>query len=157
MRFDSLPATDRITFVDHYVGRGQTLSDIARRYGVSVTLLQSANPTLQPHALRVGQRIIVPMSGRVVPLSAWSVPPERTYRRVSRGGAAGGGARLAPPSGGGGGGGPLAVPPGQHWARASTLAPPYRGGVLGTPTYHAAPVGDAARARRTLTRPPEDF
>lgn len=83
-RYDSLPVTDRITFVDHYVSRGQTLSEIAQRYHVNVTMIQNANPRLQPHALRVGQRIIIPMSGRVVPAAAWSVPPETRYRRVSR-------------------------------------------------------------------------
>ncbi len=82
-RFDSLAVTDRITFVDHYVARGQTLSEIAKRYHVNVGLIESANPRLRAHALRVGQRIIVPMSGRVVPASAWSVPPEPRYRRVS--------------------------------------------------------------------------
>src|SRR5881296_1910650 len=83
-RFDSLPVTERITFVDHYVARGQTLSDIAKRYHVSVAMIEGANPRLHAHALRVGQRVIIPMSGRVVPLSAWSVPPEPRYRRVSR-------------------------------------------------------------------------
>jgi membrane-bound lytic murein transglycosylase D len=82
-RYDSLPVTARITFVDHYVSRGQTLSEIAKRYRVSVTVIESANPHIRAHALRVGQRIIIPMSGRVVPASAWSVPPERRYRRVS--------------------------------------------------------------------------
>ena len=76
--------TDRVTFVDHYVARGQTLTDIARRYRVSVAMIQGANPRLKAHALRVGQRIVIPMSGRVVPASAWSVPPEPRYRRVSR-------------------------------------------------------------------------
>src|SRR5439155_924618 len=66
-RFDSLPVTERITFVDHYVSRGQTLSDIAKRYRVSVTMIESANPRIKAHALRVGQRLIIPMSGRVVP------------------------------------------------------------------------------------------
>jgi len=83
-RFDSLPVTERITFVDHYVARGQTLSDIAKRYHVSVAMIEGANPRLHAHALRVGQRVIIPMSGRVVPLAAWSVPPEPRYRRVSR-------------------------------------------------------------------------
>ncbi len=83
-RYDSLPVTDRITFVDHYVARGQTLTEIARRYRVSVAMIQGANPRLTAHALRVGQRIVIPMSGRVVPASAWSVPPEPRYRRVSR-------------------------------------------------------------------------
>ncbi len=83
-RYDSLPVTDRITFVDHYVARGQTLSEIAKRYRVSVTMIEGANPHIRTHALRVGQRIIVPMSGRIVPTGAWSTPPEPRYRRVSR-------------------------------------------------------------------------
>lgn len=87
-RYDTLPATERVTFLDHYVARGQTLSEIARRYHVTVTMIQSANPRLRPHALRVGQRIMIPVSGRIVPASAWSVPPERRVRRVSRGGGA---------------------------------------------------------------------
>ncbi|HUL49346.1 MAG TPA: LysM peptidoglycan-binding domain-containing protein [Gemmatimonadales bacterium] len=83
-RYDTLPVNARITFVDHYVAPGQTLGDIARRYRVSVAMLQSANPSLRPRALRTGQRIIVPMSGRIVPASAWSVPPEPRYRSVTR-------------------------------------------------------------------------
>ncbi len=86
-RYDTLPVTERITFVDHYVSRGQTLQEIASRYRISVAMLASANPHLRPRALRVGQRIIVPMSGRVVPPSAWSVPPEPRYRRVGGTGA----------------------------------------------------------------------
>ena len=95
-RYDSLPVTERITFVDHYVSRGQTLSDIAKHYRVSVALIENANPRLRAHALRVGQRIIIPMSGRVVPASAWSVPPEPHYRRVSSTGASAGAHRVRP-------------------------------------------------------------
>jgi LysM repeat protein len=53
-------------------------------------MLRGANPLLRSSALRIGQRIIVPMSGRVVPASAWSVPPEPRYRRVRGGGSAAG-------------------------------------------------------------------
>jgi membrane-bound lytic murein transglycosylase D len=95
-RYDSLAVTDRITFVDHYVARGQTLSDIAKRYRVSVAMIEGANPHVRSHALRIGQRLIIPMSGRVVPASAWSVPPERHYRRVSRTDASAGGHRVRP-------------------------------------------------------------
>src|SRR2546422_1826244 len=49
------PVTDRITFVDHYVARGQTLSEIAKRYRVSVTMIEGANPHIRTHALRVGR------------------------------------------------------------------------------------------------------
>ena len=90
-RYAELPINERITFVDHYVALGQTLSEIARRYRVTVAMLQGANPHLRAQALRVGQRIIVPMSGRVVPAAAWSVPPEPRYRRV--GGVSGGALR----------------------------------------------------------------
>lgn len=84
-RYADLPVTERITFVDHYVTYGQTLSSIAQRYKVTVTMLQAANPRLKSHALHVGQRVIVPMSGRIVPRGAWSNPPEPRVRvrRVS--------------------------------------------------------------------------
>ena len=95
-RYDSLPVTERITFVDHYVSRGQTLSDIAKHYHVSVSLIENANPRIRAHALRVGQRIIIPMSGRVVPASAWSVPPEARYRRVSSTAVSAGAHRVRP-------------------------------------------------------------
>ncbi|PYO60635.1 MAG: lytic transglycosylase [Gemmatimonadetes bacterium] len=111
-RYDSLPVNERITFVDHYVSAGQTLTDIARRYRVSVAVLQGANPSLKARALRVGQRIIVPMSGRIVPAAAWSVPPEPRYRRLSRGTRGGRG------GGGGGGGGPST----HRVARGETLS-----------------------------------
>jgi peptidoglycan lytic transglycosylase D len=84
-RLDTLPVNERITFVDHYVSRGQTVSEIAKRYRVTVAMIQTANPRLKARALRVGRRIIIPMSGRVVPPAAWSVPPDPPrYRRVSR-------------------------------------------------------------------------
>ena len=70
--YAALPVTDRVTAVDHYVSRGETLSGIARNYRVSVALIHGANPRLKPRALRVGQRITIPLSGRVVPRSAWS-------------------------------------------------------------------------------------
>ncbi|MFN2572764.1 MAG: transglycosylase SLT domain-containing protein [Gemmatimonadales bacterium] len=82
-RYADLPINERVTFVDHYVSSGQTLSGIAQRYQVTVTMLQAANPRLRGHALRVGQRVIVPMSGRVVPRGAWSNPPEPRIRRVA--------------------------------------------------------------------------
>src|SRR5207244_3695386 len=125
--------------------------DIAHRYRVSVALLQSANPTLRPHALRVGQRIIVPMSGRVVPLSAWSVPPERTYRRISRGGAAGGGARLTSASGEE----PLATHRVQLGENATTIARRYGVGLTALLNYNGLTMGSMLRAGDILKIPPK--
>src|SRR5256885_4246765 len=105
-RYDTLPPTARITFVDHYVALGQTLSEIARRYRVTVAMIQSATPRLSARALRPGQRIIIPMSGRIVPPSAWSAPPEPRYRRLFPGPAAGGPFRVSA----GATAGPLARP-----------------------------------------------
>lgn len=82
-RYDTLQVTSRTTFVDHYVTRGQTLSEIARLYRVSVTMIQGANPYLKPRGLRVGQRLIIPMSGRIVPRSAWNPPVDPTPRRTA--------------------------------------------------------------------------
>lgn len=87
LRYIDLPVTERIKIIDHYIARGETLSQIARRYRVSQAMIESANPRLRPRALRIGQRIVIPVSGRVVPLKAWSVPPKRTrYRRVAHAG-----------------------------------------------------------------------
>ena len=145
-RYDSLPVTERITFVDHYVSAGQTLTDIAHRYRVSVAMLQGANPSLRPHALRVGQRIIVPMSGRIVPPAAWSVPPEPRYRRLSRGTRGGGG-------GGGGGGGP-----GTHRvARGETLsqiARAFRVSLAELLDYNDLTLGSVIKAGAVVKIPP---
>ncbi len=90
--FDTLPVTSRITFVDHYVTRGQTLSEIAHHYRVSVATIQGANPWLKPRALRVGQRLVIPMSGRVVPTAARRSPVEAAAQ--TSGAAAGSGSTV---------------------------------------------------------------
>ena len=75
-RLDTLAVTSWISFVDHFVTRGQTLSEIARQYRVSVTTIQGANPWLRPQALRIGQRLIIPMSGRMIPARAAGAPAD---------------------------------------------------------------------------------
>lgn len=44
----------------HVVQSGDTLSRIASQYGVSLTDLQRANPAVNPRALQIGQRIVIP-------------------------------------------------------------------------------------------------
>ncbi|MEJ2238479.1 MAG: LysM peptidoglycan-binding domain-containing protein, partial [Gemmatimonadales bacterium] len=56
-RYSELPAEDRVNFLQHKIRRGETLGIIAKRYGVSVSLLMAANPGIQPRRLRVGQRV----------------------------------------------------------------------------------------------------
>jgi len=61
-RWAELPARERITFVTHRVARGETLSAIAKRYGVGTAVLQAANPGVQARRMRIGQQLTVPVS-----------------------------------------------------------------------------------------------
>jgi membrane-bound lytic murein transglycosylase D len=63
--YEQLPPERRITFLEHTVARGQTLSGIASRYGVSTRLVIEANPRVRGRKLRPGQRIIVPTGGAI--------------------------------------------------------------------------------------------
>jgi membrane-bound lytic murein transglycosylase D len=83
VRYATLPASERVTFAEHLVRRGETLSEIARSYRVSVAVITAANPGLRPRALRVGQRLIVPLSGRTAPADAWASARAPTLRRAS--------------------------------------------------------------------------
>jgi membrane-bound lytic murein transglycosylase D len=59
-----IPPGERVTFVEHRVARGETLSHIARRYGVPLRELQAANPRVNPRRLQIGQRLTVPIAPR---------------------------------------------------------------------------------------------
>ena len=61
--YAELPASRRVTFVEHIVARGETMGGIANRYRVSLRLLTDANPRVRGRALRIGQQIIVPTGG----------------------------------------------------------------------------------------------
>jgi membrane-bound lytic murein transglycosylase D len=54
----------------HRVARGETLSHIAKRYGMSVSALRSANGGLNPRRLRVGQVVRVPGASAVASASS---------------------------------------------------------------------------------------
>jgi len=73
---------ERVTFVDHYVTSGADPS-ASRSVTKYVNIAAGGQP---PPPCATGSRrprIIVPMSGRVVPRGAWSTPPEPRIRRVS--------------------------------------------------------------------------
>ncbi len=56
----SIPTSDKIDFQVHYVRRGETLSVIANRYGVSLTKLVQANRIKNQNSLAVGQKLVIP-------------------------------------------------------------------------------------------------
>jgi LysM repeat protein len=51
-----------LEFRVHVVVVGDTLSEMARRYGVTVELIQEFNPQLVPRALQIGARVLVPIT-----------------------------------------------------------------------------------------------
>jgi membrane-bound lytic murein transglycosylase D len=63
--YAKVPPERRITFVEHTVRRGETMSGIAHRYHVSLRLLTEANPRLRGRTLRPGARVIVPTGGAI--------------------------------------------------------------------------------------------
>lgn len=60
--YDQVPPSERVTFVEHRVSSGETLSHIARRYGIPLRDLEAANPGLNPRRLQIGQRLTVPIA-----------------------------------------------------------------------------------------------
>jgi membrane-bound lytic murein transglycosylase D len=71
----------------HTVRRGETLSHISRRYGVSVAALRSANGNVQPRRLRVGQVLRVPAASVASSAArpAASSSASTRYHQVRRG------------------------------------------------------------------------
>jgi membrane-bound lytic murein transglycosylase D len=59
----SLPESKRVLFREHVVRKGDTLNAIARKYGSNIQELRQANNLKAKSVLRVGQSIIIPMSG----------------------------------------------------------------------------------------------
>jgi len=55
----------RVTWVQHVVRRGETLSGIARNYGVSVSAVRAANSSADPRRLQIGQRLVIPRAGKL--------------------------------------------------------------------------------------------
>ena len=60
-----IPPEERVTFVEHRVAAGETLTHIARAYSVSVGDLTAANPRVEPRRMQIGDRIIVPRAPSV--------------------------------------------------------------------------------------------
>jgi LysM repeat protein len=60
-----IPPDERVSFVEHRVANGETLSHIALRYGIRVAELQAANPNVRPRALRIGALLTVPVAPSV--------------------------------------------------------------------------------------------
>jgi membrane-bound lytic murein transglycosylase D len=91
--YAELPPRQRVTFVEHFVARGETLSGIAVRYRVSQAMLLASNPKVKSRRLQIGQRVVVPMGGalstkvarRMAEPVVAAGTARRTFHRVQRG------------------------------------------------------------------------
>jgi len=59
----NLPAEDRVSWREHKVKKGETLSAIASKYGTSVEALRDTNGMRRKSMLRVGQMLMIPVAG----------------------------------------------------------------------------------------------
>ena len=62
---NNLPEAERVQWRGHEVRRGDTLHEIARRYGVTVDSIRTSN-NLRGNMLRAGQGLIIPVSHRTL-------------------------------------------------------------------------------------------
>lgn len=81
-RLASIPQEERIRWASHDVRRGDTLGAIARRYGVSVSALQSSN-RLNGTLIRTGQTLLVPLSSRALASSGGHSAPASGNRTAA--------------------------------------------------------------------------
>jgi membrane-bound lytic murein transglycosylase D len=60
-----IPPQERLSFQEHVVAQGETLTHIARRYRVPLAELMAANARIDPRRLQIGARVVVPVAGSV--------------------------------------------------------------------------------------------
>lgn len=76
----AIPPEKRITWRRHRIRRGETLIQIARRYGTSVYALKKLNGIRNSHLIRAGKSLIVPVR-RGYAVAASSKPSYRKKKR----------------------------------------------------------------------------
>ena len=72
---NDLPPESRMQWARHEVKRNDTLSRIAYRYGVSPDVIKTAN-NLQSNQLRLGQDLLIPVSGRKLVITKPNLAPD---------------------------------------------------------------------------------
>lgn len=83
--YAQIPAHKKIQLVDYEVKRGDTLSGIAYRVGVSPSDLQAANGITNPRRLQIGQKLSIPMYPHAQRLSAATqARPVREIKNIEK-------------------------------------------------------------------------
>jgi len=77
--YQQLKPEDRLTYLHHRVKKGDTLSEIGQKYGVSVQELRGFNHLSKISKLKIGQDLIVPVSrGKAGSIISYSQPKTGT-------------------------------------------------------------------------------
>lgn len=79
LRFAEIPPSERVTFVEHAVRRGETLSEIAAAYDVRLVEIVAANEGVDPRRLQIGEKLVIPRGRTGSPSAAVA----RMERRAS--------------------------------------------------------------------------
>lgn len=77
-QISSLPESKRVLFREHVVRKGDTLGAVARKYGTTAAQLTDANKLGKPPVLKIGQTLIVPMSGVTPPVQMAAATSSRS-------------------------------------------------------------------------------
>ena len=81
--YAAVPPSERVTMLTHVVRRGETVSGIAKRYGVSSDLLMSSNRVARARSLQVGTTLYIPVSGTRIPDTMLREPEPATSRPLT--------------------------------------------------------------------------
>ncbi len=65
--YAAVPPSERVRMLTHVVRRGETVSGIAKRYGVSTDLVMTANRVARARSLQVGTTLYIPVGGDKLP------------------------------------------------------------------------------------------
>ncbi|HSR69574.1 MAG TPA: transglycosylase SLT domain-containing protein [Acidobacteriota bacterium] len=79
-----LPPEERTRFARHRVRQGETLGQIARRYGTSVRAIAQLNDIPNVHRISLNQNLLIPVNQKAAPVNPRSVPSSGEHV-VSRG------------------------------------------------------------------------
>jgi membrane-bound lytic murein transglycosylase D len=82
LKVANLPANERLIFRYHAVSKGETLSAIAKKYGVAVEHVTQANNISVKKTLSIGQTLLIPVSG-TAPSAAAARAAVRTVSTIS--------------------------------------------------------------------------
>lgn len=74
--YDKIPSEKNTNWVQHKVRKGETVSTIARKYGVSMSSVISANNLRRPYRIYVGNTLMIPTTGGAWSYKSSSVVPD---------------------------------------------------------------------------------